>query len=156
MNVGDALGVFRLSGIDSDGSTERIFDSAELAGRPAVLAFYPADQSVVCTMQLNHYAEHLPRLWGLDATVWAISPQTTADHAAWLRKRSAPFGFPLLSDPEKEVGRAFGILGLLDLYRRFTVVADPQGTIRWFHRSLAGGLTYPLVSEIAEAIDRIR
>ena len=56
MNVGDALGVFRLSGIDSDGSTERIFDSAELAGRPAVLAFYPADQSVVCTMQLNHYA----------------------------------------------------------------------------------------------------
>ena len=39
--------------------------------------------------------------------------------------------FPLLSDPEKEVARAYGVLGAVRLFaKRKTFYIDPQGVIR--------------------------
>ena len=39
--------------------------------------------------------------------------------------------FPLLSDPEKQVARAYGVLGVLPMFaKRKTFYIDPQGVIR--------------------------
>ncbi len=39
--------------------------------------------------------------------------------------------FPLLSDPEKDVARAYGVLGAVRLFaKRKTFYIDPQGVIR--------------------------
>ncbi len=39
--------------------------------------------------------------------------------------------FPLLSDPDKQVARAYGVLGALRLFaKRKTFYIDPQGVIR--------------------------
>jgi peroxiredoxin Q/BCP len=150
--VGKPIPAFALAGLEADGITERQFDSAELGGRAAVLAFYPADNSPVCRMQLTEYSNQLPELTNLDATVWAISPQSVEEHRNWVSRRGEVFGFPLLADGDKSVGRAFGILGLLDLYRRSTFVVDANGIVRWTHRSLGGALTYPSSEQIAEQL----
>ena len=40
----------------------------------------------------------------------------------------------LLSDPDKEAGRAYGVVALGGLYaRRWTFYIDAEGRIRWFH-----------------------
>lgn len=151
VRVGDPIVDFTLSGVETADGPIGQYSSVDLRGRPAVLAFYPADRSPVCTAQLSNYAEDLDDLRSTSATVWAISPQSVDDHRAWLAHRE-PFGFPLLADDDKAVGRQFGILGMLELYRRSTFVVDADGIIRWVHRSLGGALTYPAADELVAAL----
>ena len=153
--VGESIPAFVLDGLNADGHSKAKFRSEDLMGRPSVLAFYPADDSVVCRLQLTHYSDTLPEMTGLDAEVWAISPQSVEEHRAWVQRRGGAFGFPLLADVDKAVGNAFGVLGMLDLYRRFTCIADASGVVRWSHRSLAGGLTYPSSEQIAAQLDAL-
>lgn len=154
MKVGDIAPSFCAEGVETADGDTRSYRLDDLRGAPVVLAFYPADDSTVCRSQLTSYAKEIRQLTDLDATIWAISPQGVDRHRAWMRSRGEPFGFPLLADEDKAVARAYGTLGLLDLYRRYTFVIDGAGVIRWIHRSLAATLTYPLVEEIADQIRR--
>ena len=70
------------------------------------------------------------RRFPLDAAIVAISPQSVESHREFSEAHGG-FGFPLLSDPDKSVGAAYGILGLMDLYRRSTFVVDPEGKIEY-------------------------
>ena len=61
----------------------------EFRGRPAVLAFYPADWSPVCGDQMSLYNELLPEFRSLGAELLGISVDGTWCHAAFSR-------FPIL------------------------------------------------------------
>src|SRR5881628_1021033 len=65
-------------------------------GHPVVLAFYPGDNTPVCTRQMCAYTNDLDVFGDLDAVVWGISPQDLASHESFARKYS--LGFPLLAD----------------------------------------------------------
>jgi thioredoxin-dependent peroxiredoxin len=119
---------------EAQGTGSRRYQLSSFRGSPVVLAFYPADQSLVCTMQLNKYNEQIAEFDGLDAKVLAISPQSVESHESF-STREGGFAFPLLADPDKAIGRAFGVLGPLGFYRRSVVVIDPDGIIRFVHRS---------------------
>ena len=147
---GDAAPPFELAGVEGDGVTRRRFSSSEWLGAPVVLVFYPADKSLVCTMQLRSYTEDIGAFAAVDAQVVALSPQSVDDHAEFARTNDG-FAFPLLSDADKSVGRAFGTLGPLGFYRRSIVVLDSAGVVRWAHRA-AAGLTFRPVSEIVEVV----
>ena len=58
---------------------------------------------------------------------------------------------PLLADTDKDVGRAYGILGPLGFYRRSIFVVDRDGVIRFARRSLSN-LTYVPTAELVDAI----
>ena len=58
-----------------------------------------------------------------------------------------------MSDVDKAVGRAYDILGLLDLYRRSTFVVDAEGRLAYAHRSFGPGLSYTPIEQIAAAIE---
>lgn len=46
-------------------------------------------------------------------------------------------GFPLLSDPDRQVADAFGVIGLGGLYaRRWTFYIDPDGRIRYIDKNV--------------------
>ena len=143
--VGDPAPGFRLPGTGAGPHS-----LAGLAGRPVVLVFYPGDGSPVCTAQLSRYADDLARFRDLGAEVLAISPQDVASHEAF-EARSGPFGFPLLADVDKAVGRAYGIVGPLGFYRRAVFLVGPDGIVRYAHRSL-GGLTFRPTAEVVDAI----
>jgi peroxiredoxin Q/BCP len=132
------------------GTGDRRYRLSEYRGRPVVLVFYPGDSTPVCTVQLNTYTRDFSQFSGLGAQVLALSPQTVESHEAFAVSQGG-FAFPLLADRDKEVGRAYGILGPLGSYRRSVFIIDGAGVIAYAHRS-AAGLTYRPVSELVAVL----
>ena len=56
------------------------------------------------------------------------STDSAADNRAFAEKNEA--SFPILSDPEKTVAEAYGVLAPLGFARRWTFYIDAEGTIR--------------------------
>jgi peroxiredoxin len=111
---------------------DETFASKRLRGRPAVLAFYPADWSPVCGDQLALYQAILPEFEQFDAQLVGISVDGVWCHAAYAEARALTF--PLLSDfePKGQVSRLFGAYRHGDGFsERALFVLDPQGVIRW-------------------------
>ena len=107
--VGTIAPDFTLPGVLVSGGTAERGDYALSAqrGKPVVLAFYPGDNTSVCTKQLCSYTSGLDSFTGLGATVWGISPQDVDSHEAFARKYD--LGFPLLADTGLTVTRQYGI-----------------------------------------------
>jgi peroxiredoxin Q/BCP len=123
------------------------FTLSAARGRPVVLAFYPGDETPVCTKQLCSYQTDLDVLADLDAELWGISSQDLDSHRRFQANRSLTF--PLLSDVDNEVFKAYGLGSLLN--RRAVFVIDAEGRIAWKHVSTTG-LTYRKTDEIAAAL----
>jgi peroxiredoxin Q/BCP len=141
---------FELAGTDGTAGGRRTYTLAEHRGRPVVLVFYPADNSPVCTVQLNTYSADIGQFADVGAQVLALSPQTVESHERFASGHGG-FAFPLLADADKAVGRAYEILGPVGFYRRSVFVIDAEGTVRWAHRATAG-LTFRPVDEIVDAV----
>ena len=128
-----------------DGAEGRVRLS-EHRGTPVVLAFYPGDETPVCTRQLCSYQDDLQVLTALGAEVWGISSQDVASHERFATKRGLTF--PLLADTDKAVQKAYGVSGLFGMTKRSVFVVDGEGVVRWSHVSQVG-LTYQDVDTIA-------
>jgi peroxiredoxin Q/BCP len=150
VTVGDRAPAFTLPGTDGTPAGHRDYSLAEYLGRAVVLVFYPADNSPVCTVQLNTYSDDISRFADSGAQVLAISPQSVDEHDRWAVSQGG-FAFPLLADEQKVVGEAYGILGPVGFYRRSVFVVDGNGVVTYAHRSTAG-LTFRPVAEIVEAV----
>ena len=139
---------FTLSGVELRGN-EAIRGEYTLSrqrGRPVVLAFYPGDNTAVCTKQLCSYTAGLENFTSFGALVWAISPQGLASHEEFAGKYG--LAFPLLADEDLAVSRRYGItLGGAGL-RRSVFVVDAAGALRWKHVTMVG-FTFPPADTIA-------
>ncbi len=153
LSVGDVAPDFTLDGIDGTTGRGGVFSLASYRGAPLVVVFYPGDNSAVCTAQLVDYTRGIQGLRDLGVAVLAISPQDLDSHRSFAAANGG-FAFPLLSDPGKAVGRAWGNLGLLDLYRRSTVVLDADGVVRYAHRHLGPGLSFKPIADVVAAVSR--
>ena len=73
-DVGQAAPDFTLSGVVvADGqATQGEYSLSQQRGKPLVLAFYPGDNTAVCTRQLCSYTSGLESFTDFGATVWAI------------------------------------------------------------------------------------
>jgi peroxiredoxin Q/BCP len=115
-----------------------------------VLVFYPGDATPVCTEQLTSYSRDIGRFAEVGAQVLAISPQDVASHERFSADQGG-FGFPLLADTERDVARAYDVLGPVGFYRRSVFVLDADGIVRYAHRS-AAGLNFRPVDELVDAV----
>jgi peroxiredoxin len=108
---------------------------ASLRGKPAILAFYPADWSPVCGDQMALYNEVLPEFQRFDAALLGISVDGEWCHAAFARDRK--FRFPLLADfePKGAVAKAYGAYRAEGVTERALFVIDRDGVIRWSYLS---------------------
>ncbi len=131
------------------GTGGRSFTLSTYRGQPVVLAFYPGDNTPVCTKQLDQYQGDLASFTEVGAQVFGISPQSVESHDAFSCKRG--YGFPLLADTDKKIAEAYGVLGPLGFYRRSVFVIDAHGVVRYVHRAVAG-LTFKASSELIEAV----
>lgn len=144
VGVGDEAPDFTLPGTGGISYT-----LSEMRGAPVVLAFYPGDNTPVCTKQLDSYQGDLGNFEAVGAKMIGISPQSVASHDEFSCKRG--YAFPLLADEDKKVGEAYGVVGPLGFYRRCVFVVDSQGIIRYAHRAIAG-LTFKSSAELIEAV----
>src|SRR5258705_13953965 len=112
---------------------------SDFRGQPVILAFYPADWSLVCSDQMGLYNEVLPEFRRHGAELLGISVDGAWCHAAFSSDRR--LHFPLLSDfePKGAVARSYGVYraaeGSCD---RALFVIDAEGVIRWSHVSPVG------------------
>jgi thioredoxin-dependent peroxiredoxin len=143
---GDLAPEFTLPGT-SPTAGERDYTLSAERGHPVVLAFYPGDETPVCTRQLCSYQDDLDVLRGLDVTLWAISSQGIESHQRFQANRG--LSFPLLSDVDNAVFKAYGLGSLLN--RRAVFVVDGEGRIAWQHVSTTG-ITYQKLDRIAEVV----
>ncbi|WP_407554637.1 peroxiredoxin [Streptomyces sp. Pv4-95] len=124
-------------GVLTDGRFERnSYTLSERRGRPLVLAFYPGDDTSVCTKQLCSYSSGLEQFQDQDAEVWAISPQDVDSHEQFARKHG--LRMPLLADTDRQVARTLGIAAPGIGLRRSVFLIAPDGTLRWKHVALFG------------------
>jgi thioredoxin-dependent peroxiredoxin len=144
VGVGDRAPDFFLPGTGN-----RNYSLAEFRGKPLVLVFYPADDSPVCTKQLNSYNTDIGEFDGVDAQVLALSSQGVESHEKFAEKLGLTF--PLLADTDKTIADAYGTLGPLGFPRRSVFVIDKEGIIRYVHRAIAG-LTFRSTDELLAAI----
>lgn len=144
VGVGDRAPEFCLPGIP-DGE----YSLGGYLGKTVVLAFYPADNSPVCTTQWRSYTLDSASFERLDAVVLGISPQGIESHRSFARKNSIEL--PLLSDEDKAVAESYGVLGPLGFYRRSVFVVNKAGIVTYAHRTTAG-LTYSPTSVLLKAI----
>lgn len=107
---------------------------ADYHGRPIVLYFYPKDDTPGCTKEACGFQTQRRRFNGQDAIVFGVSCDTPASHQRFAQK----FGltFPLLSDPEAAVAKAYGVYVQKSMYgrtywgiERTTFIIDAQGRI---------------------------
>ena len=106
-------------------------------GSAVVLAFFPAAFSGVCTKELCTFRDQLSRLNAVNAKVFGISVDTFFALKAFRDQQQLTF--PLLSDFNKEVIRAYGafnedMIGLKGIAKRSTFVLDKDGVVR--HREV--------------------
>jgi thioredoxin-dependent peroxiredoxin len=153
--IGQAPPDFTLPGVTlTDGSAvQSEYRLSAHSDGPLVLAFYPGDNTAVCTKQLCSYTSGLEGFSEFGASVWAISPQGLDSHEKFARKYS--LAFPLLADEDLAVSRKYGItLGGAGL-RRSVFVLDADGIVRWKHVTLVG-LTFPSAESIATQLASLK
>ena len=119
--------------------------TADLAGKWAVLYFYPKDDTPGCTTEACEFTSHLQEFEGLSARVLGVSPDSTASHREFIAKHR--LAIDLLSDPDRQVLEQYGAWGEKTMYGkkvegviRSTVLIDPTGKVahHWANVKAAG------------------
>ena len=127
--VGDKAPAFSLKTVG-----ERTVTLAEFRGKRVILYFYPKDDTPGCTKEACGFQAALPRLGREGAVVLGVSRDSPASHQRFADKFRLTF--PLLSDPDAAVCKAYGVYKQKSLYgrtylgiERTTFVIDEQGRI---------------------------
>ena len=94
-------------------ATGKHWTLADLRGRPAVVYFYPKDDTPGCTKEACAFRDV-----ALPAQVLGVSMDHADSHRAFAQKFN--LGFPLLSDTDGAISRRWGVLGWRGAPRRVT------------------------------------
>lgn len=129
LEVGRLAPDFTLS--DAAGDTVRL---SELRGRPVIVYFYPAAFTPGCTTEACDFRDNLASLQGAGYAILGISPDSVEKLAQFADAEQLEF--PLLSDEDAEVAKAWGAWGqktvngrTFDGLIRSTVVVDAEGRV---------------------------
>jgi len=122
--VGDKAPDFSLKG--TDGKTHSL---ADYKGKKAVvLAWFPKASTPGCTAQCTSYAKSGSPLKGLDVAYFTASVDQPEANQKFARQVGADY--PILSDTDKEVAKAYGVLNERGMANRWTFYIDKDGVIR--------------------------
>lgn len=142
--IGKALpkSVLKLPLALSGGGTATLADHA---GRWLVLYFYPKDSTPGCTTEGLDFNALLPKFAKLDADVLGVSRDSVKSHDNFCAKQG--FRFPLVSDADEALCRAFDVIHEKNMYGRkvlgvvrstFLVDPDQRLAAEWRGVKVAG------------------
>lgn len=132
LTIGDQVPHFEL--LNQHGE---LFSSDTILGKkPAVVYFYPKDETPGCTAEACSFRDSYEDFLSLGAEVIGISSDSIKSHKRFAQRHQLPF--VLLADTEKKVQRLFKLPKLLfGLYtKRITFVIDASGKVIYVHDSL--------------------
>lgn len=149
LKIGDKVPAFELS--DQHG---KLFKSETVIGKkPAVVYFYPKDETPGCTAEACSFRDSYEEFQALGAEVIGISSDSVGSHKRFAQRQRLPF--ILLADSKRKVQRLFKLPKLLfGLYtKRITFVINAQGTVSYVHDSLLATSHIKKALKAIQAID---
>lgn len=123
LNVTDYAPDFTLQ--DADGNSYTL--SSYRGVSPVVIYFYPKAGTPGCTKQACGIRDSWSKFSENGIVVLGISVDSKDDIKEFILENN--LNFPLLSDSNKEVSKAYGVLNNLGLANRITFIVDKEGKI---------------------------
>jgi len=137
------------SGVTADGKTVSLDDFR--GKRPLILYFYPRDNTPGCTKEACSFRDHAGEIEEAGGAIVGVSMDSQDAH----RKFIADFqlNFPLLSDRDATICKAFGVARLGGWFppKRVTFVIDREGIVRRVIQSEFG-----IAKHVDEALETLR
>ena len=133
---------------------------SELRGNNVLLLFFPAAFTSVCTAELCSVRDNLKNYEQLDARVFGISVDTVFTLAKY--KEEQKLNFPLLSDFNKNVSKAYGtlyetfILDMQGVSKRSAFLIDEEGIIQYAEVLENAGEQpdFQAIQEVLESVEK--
>ncbi len=123
LETGDMAPDFQLPG--SDGQMHKLSD---YRGKQAVvLAWFPKAYTSGCTIECKSLADNGPLIRQYDVSYFMASVDPLADNKGFAKETGADF--PLLSDEDKTVAEAYGVLSPRGFAKRHTFYIGKDGKI---------------------------
>ncbi len=129
LSVGDRAPAFALN--TGDGRTVKLTD---FHGQRVVLYFYPKDDTPGCTKEACSFRDELSAFTKLHTVVLGVSCDDVSSHQRFAEKFRLTF--PLLSDPDAAVSKAYGGYKQKSMYgrtylgiERTTFIIDEEGRL---------------------------
>lgn len=97
-------------------STQGGISLKELLGKKVVLYFYPKDNTSGCTLEGQDFTALYDEFIANDCVVIGVSRDSLKSHTNFCTKQGFPF--PLISDPEEILCRAYDVMKLKKMYGR--------------------------------------
>lgn len=143
MKAGDFVSNFVLK--DENGND---FDLYENLDKLVLLAFYPKDDTPVCSTQLNDYNQNLDDFSKHGIKVVGISTDSVESHSNFCDKLK--LNFPLLADEDKTISKQFDAVNFLGMNKRMLVIIGTDKKVLWMDSTMS--ITYIKTGEILEKV----
>ena len=127
--MGDAAPDFTLPWADASGPKAAPITLSKLRGKVVVLAFYPADYSGGCTIEMTKFRNEYKTLFGDGVVVLPISKDSVSTHARWAKDSTFQFG--LVSDTSGATATLYGSRGRGNYFARTVFVVGKDGKVAW-------------------------
>jgi peroxiredoxin Q/BCP len=118
-------------GVDQNGETVSL---DQFKGKKVVLYFYPKDNTPGCTAEACNLRDNFEQFQKQGFEIIGVSPDSEKSHQNFIARHELPFR--LLSDPGKEILKAYGAWGEKKMYGktyegvlRSTFIIDEEGNI---------------------------
>ena len=92
---------------------------SDYLGKKVILYFYPKDNTPGCSKQACGYSAHVPEFTEKGAVILGVSKDSVESHKKFSEKYN--LGFPILSDPERQVIEAYDVWKEKKLYGKVSM-----------------------------------
>ena len=127
LNTGEAVPDFVLPGSSQSEPDRDQWSLNGFKGRWLALYFYPRDFTGGCTLEARGFEALHDQYRAANAEIVGISADSVDDHESFCA--SEDLSFPLLSDPDGTVSKAYGSW-MAPYSLRHTFLIDPDGVLR--------------------------
>ncbi len=108
----------------------------DFRGKWTVLLFYPLDFTFVCPTEVLEFSRNMDLFKEIGAEILGVSVDSQFTHKAWVETAyengglGGDLNYPLLSDLNKEVAQAYGVLDEgAGVALRGLFIIDPEGVV---------------------------
>jgi peroxiredoxin Q/BCP len=98
------------------GTSNTNFKFSEQRGRPAVIYFYPKDNTPGCTTEGQNFRDLYPQFQMAKCAIFGVSRDSVKSHEGFKAKMQFPF--ELLSDADETACKLFGVIKMKNMYGR--------------------------------------
>lgn len=134
-----------VAGVANDGHVARL---SAARGRPAVVYFYPKDETPGCTKEACAFRDAFDRYAARHVPIFAVSRDSEETHREFRASHHLPF--PLVADEEGAIAKAYGVESTLGMSARVTFLIDGSGRVAKLWRDVDPGVH---AAEVLAAID---